>query len=422
MSKNEKRIGAFLILLVLAGAAGTLLMAFSSGPPLAHTGAFGEPTCLECHVGNALNAAGGTLSILNVPQNYTPGQTYPIQVSISKSGQQRWGFELAARVASSGQQAGSLSPIDANTQVTSFGGIQYIEHTSAGTFLGTAKGTWTFNWTAPATPVGTISFAAAGNAANGNFSNSGDFIYTTTATSNFSAPNPITLLFPQVVIGGGYHTVFNLMNTGDSAISGDLFLTQQNGTPMTAQLGSVIAASIPISIPPGGMQGIIAAPINETDPISVGWVKVQSVGGSPGGVATFQFSQNGSLQTAVGVLSSNLVNAVTIPISDNAAQAQFTGYAIANPGTQNVNIRIVLVDKQGVAAGTIRPAAFNPLPPSGQAGGFLYQDLNAPNFTFDGSIVVIADGTGQFSMVALVQNQGLLTAIPVIPGKTSGIN
>jgi len=421
MLKSRKRMGIFLKLLVLAYAAGTLLMAFSAGPPLAHTGAFGEATCIECHSGNALNAAGGTFSISDVPQNYTPGQTYPIQVSISKSGQQRWGFELAARVASSGQQAGSLTPTNANTQVTTLGGIQYITHTSTGTFLGSSQGTWTFNWTAPTTAVGPILFAAAGNAANGNLSNNGDFIYTTTSTSSFAA-NPITLLFPQVAIGGGYQTVFNLVNTGDNAISGDLLLTRQDGTPMTARLGSVPADSTPINIPPGGTQLITAAPINPTDSISVGWAKVESVGGSPGGVATFQLSADDSLQTIVGVLSSGLVNAATIPVSDDASQGQFTGYALVNPGIQNVSIRIVLVNSQGVATQTLRPPTLNALPPGWQTGGFLFQDLNDPNFKFDGSMVVIADGTDKFSIVALVLKQGLLTAIPVIPGKSSGIN
>ena len=180
MPDREKRKDLFLKLLVFACTAGTLLMAFSSGPPLAHTGAFGEPTCLECHSGNGLNAPGGSLTMSNVPRNYQPGQTYQIRVSIGKSGQQRWGFELAVRSASDGQQAGTLALTDALAQVTTFSGIQYITHTSAGTFQGTAQGNWTFNWTAPSTPAGSILFTAAGNAANGNFSNSGDFIYTTT--------------------------------------------------------------------------------------------------------------------------------------------------------------------------------------------------------------------------------------------------
>jgi len=423
MSKKEKRTDLFLKLLVFACTAGTLLMAFSSGPPLAHTGAFGEPTCLECHSGNSLNATGGSLTISNVPRNYQPGQTYQIRVNISKSGQQRWGFELAVRGASNGQQAGSLALADAtNTQLTTFNGIQYITHTTTGTFLGTAQGTWTFNWTAPTTPAGSIVFTAAGNAANGNFSNSGDFIYTATATSEPVAANPITLLFSQVAIGGGYHTLFNLLNTGDIAVTGDLFLTQPNGTPMSIRLGSSIAASTPVNIAPGGTQVITAAPINETDPVSVAWAKVESVGGSPGGVATFQFAENGVLKTIVGVLSSAQVNAATIPVDDDASRGQLTGYAFANPGAQNLNIRIVLVNSQGVPTRTIRPQGLNPLIPGGQYARFLFEDLADQSLRFDGSIVAIADGTGKFAIVALVQNQGLLTAVPVTPGKASSIN
>ena len=53
---------------------------------------------------------------------------------------------------------------------------------------GSASGTrdknqWTFKWTAPTNDVGPITFYAAGNAANGDFSTSGDYIYTQKATS-----------------------------------------------------------------------------------------------------------------------------------------------------------------------------------------------------------------------------------------------
>ena len=167
---------------------------------------------------------------------------------------------------------------------------------------------------------------------------------------------------------------------------------------------------------------ITAAPINASDPVAVGWAKVESVGGSPGGVATFQFAENGILKTIVGVLASDQVNAATIPVDDDASQGQLTGYAFANPGAQNLNIRIVLVNSQGVPIRTIRPQGLNPLIPGGHYARFLFEDLSDQNLKFNGSIVAIADGTDKFSIVALVQNQGLLTAIPVTPGKASAIN
>ena len=420
MSRLERRKDIILKLVILGCTAGTLL-AFSSGPPLAHTGAFGESTCIVCHSGNSLNSPGGSLSIGNVPQNYEPGQVYPIQVVISRSGQQRWGFELAVRVASNGQQAGSLTATNSTTQVTTFNGIQYISHTSAGTFQGSAQGTWTFNWTAPSTPLGPVLFAAAGNAANGNLSNSGDFIYTATATTAPAVQNPITLVFPQVAVGGGYNTVINLVNTGDSPVDGNLRLAQNDGSPMIVSFGSVQASSTPVSIPPGGFQSITAGPLNQNESTRAGWARVESSGGTPGGVATFQLVEGGALKTTVGVLSAAPLNAVTIPLNDNGSQGRYTGYAIANPGTDIANIRIILVDSSGTEVRTVQPLLLNPLIPGGYFSGFLFEDLNDPSLQFEGSMVVIADGTQAFSISALVLDRGLLTAIPVIAGKASGI-
>jgi hypothetical protein len=42
--------------------------------------------------------------------------------------------------------------------------------------------------------------------------------------------------------------------------------------------------------------------------------------------------------------------------------------------------------------------------------------------TFQGSIVLIVESGSQFSVVALVLDQGLITAVPVIRSKAPGIN
>jgi len=423
MINKEKRNTIFLKLIVISYTVVTL-WAYAEGPPFGLTGAFGEGTCQQCHLGNSLNVSGGSLSIKNVPQNYTPGQTYPIQVVISRSGQQRWGFELAARETSNGRQAGTITSTSTATQLGVLGGIQYIEHTSSGTSLGSAQGTWTFNWTAPATSVGPVTFAAAGNAANGNFANTGDFIYTATAASQPPLVNPITLIFNQIAIGGGYTTILNLVNTGDTSVIGKLSLSRDDGSPMTVSFGSLQAASLDINIPSGGTQQIVASPMNDAaaDTAIAGWAKLESSGGTPGGVATFQLIGGGALQSIAGILPSVPMNAATIPLSDDMNRDTHTGYAFANPGTSDINIRIVLVDSAGNAVRTIRPPSLNPLVAGGHVARFLNQDLNDPNFSSNGSAVVIADGTSTFSVTSLVLDHGMLTAIPVIAGKASGVN
>lgn len=81
--------------------------------------------------------------------------------------------------------AGTFNPLADGLTQTDFGNLRfYIEHTASGTYAGTGGGAnWSFNWTAPATDVGPVTFYAAGNQANNNNGRSGDQIYTATTIS-----------------------------------------------------------------------------------------------------------------------------------------------------------------------------------------------------------------------------------------------
>ncbi len=420
---------AALLFYLFAFACG-LLLAFSTGPLPGYTGDFGEPNCTACHTSFSLNTPGGTLTIGGVPAQYTPGQTYPITVTISRSGQRRWGFELAVRVVSSATQAGTLTVTDSvNTQVKTQNNIQYIEHTQAGTQLGAAQGSWTFNWKAPDAAVGAIRFSAAGNAANGDGTPVGDYIYTTTATSD-PVQATVTALFAQVAVGGGYSTVFTLTNTGNDSVTGNLILTRADGTALNSTLSSssgsggpspVVASSAALSIAPGGTE-IITSTMPASNDVVTGWARVESSGGQLGGVATFQLNDSGGLKTVVGVLSADATAVVTIPVNDDGSQSRFTGYALANPGTAPIQISIFLVDSSGVVTRTLSQAIS--LDPGKQVARFLFQDVSDPNFSFQGSAVLKSDTGGKFVAVSLVQVQDpnvLFTAIPVINGKSANI-
>ncbi|MFN0277176.1 MAG: choice-of-anchor V domain-containing protein [Pyrinomonadaceae bacterium] len=166
------------------------VQSFSGGPPFGATGAPGEADCTACHAQNA----GPGIFTISAPANYSPGQTYQIQVqhTTTDATRLRWGFELTA-LNGSNLAAGTFASTSAFTQTIS-GNVSgntrfYAEHNSAGTFAGTSGGaSWMFNWTAPATNVGPVTFYAAGNQANNNGSSSGDQIYTTNTVS--LAPTP----------------------------------------------------------------------------------------------------------------------------------------------------------------------------------------------------------------------------------------
>lgn len=164
--------------------------AFSSGPPAGRTGAPGELTCATtgCH-GGTPNTGPGQL-IIEAPRTYAPGQTYSInlQHATTDSSRRRWGFELTV-LTTNLSKAGNLQRLNELVRILNDDGPgndrQYIEHGAAGTFQGQIGGaSWTFNWTAPATDVGPVTFYAAGNQANGDGTNNGDQIYITSVTVN----------------------------------------------------------------------------------------------------------------------------------------------------------------------------------------------------------------------------------------------
>jgi hypothetical protein len=259
-----------------------------------------------------------------------------------------------------------------------------------------------------------------------------------TITTLIHDPGPIglattTALFAHVAVGGGWNTVFTFVNTGTSSVAGSLILTSHDGTLMNVALADpavnpqagttggpveAVGSSVPISIPVGGVTILAANPVSSSGSTQAGWARIESSGGQLGGVATFQeFNATGNLITTAGVLSADAVAAATIPVDNDDNQNRQVGYALANPGTAPLTVKAVVVNSDGSVK-----SSFNiQLAAGGQTATFLWQN-DASLLKFRGSLVLIAQGTTNFSVVALVQNGSLYTVIPVIPGKVAGIN
>jgi hypothetical protein len=181
-----KRVSFILFIAALAGILffdKSDVIAYSTGPDPAKTGAPNEQTCAvaECH-GTTINQGGGKFVII-APERYEPGGVYQITIKhqTEDESRRRWGFQFTS-LTQSAEKAGELQPQDAMTQVIADFGRQYIQHNLSGTFQGQqGEVNWSFLWMAPPTNVGTITFYAAGNQADNNGSNSGDRIYTTKA-------------------------------------------------------------------------------------------------------------------------------------------------------------------------------------------------------------------------------------------------
>jgi len=182
------RIGAVLaacaVALSLPGAAAAPLF-HAAAPPVGHTGGFGEPTCLACHTGDALNAFGGSVRIEGLPKRYSPGASYPLTVLLSAEETAIAGFELAARFAGGevrGDPAGSLRPVDARVSLTVDERDRvYAHQTEAGASVSDPSGSsWSLEWIAP-DDGGDVTFHVAANSGNGDNSPLGDLIYASEA-------------------------------------------------------------------------------------------------------------------------------------------------------------------------------------------------------------------------------------------------
>ncbi|MCX6632321.1 MAG: hypothetical protein NTW28_32320 [Candidatus Solibacter sp.] len=187
-----RKVLSYLAAAMLTGIAPIAVFGHSYGPATRVTGAPGDNAraCTQCHATSALNSGTGSVKILlQSGAFYIPGVKQRVAVQVADAVQQRWGFELTARLNSDLEksQAGDFNPVDNMTQVICddsapkpcASGPSYIQQTAAGTRNGT-KGsvTFQFDWTPPATNAGPVTFYVAGNAADGNGTNTGDFIYT----------------------------------------------------------------------------------------------------------------------------------------------------------------------------------------------------------------------------------------------------
>lgn len=155
---------------------------FPDGPPLAHTGGFGEPTCLECHRGDPLNVPGGELALEGLPEHYLPGRTYDIAVVLRRNGMRVAGFEAAIRF-SSGEQAGLLAagqPAGLRVDRDSTHGVLYAHHTREGTMVAGDSARWLMRWTAPRGREDALVNVTA-LAGNDDNSNLGDYVHALSA-------------------------------------------------------------------------------------------------------------------------------------------------------------------------------------------------------------------------------------------------
>src|ERR1043166_6928215 len=325
-----KCIRLILVSSMLAGLAGFLLTynagtrpvhAFSAGPPAGYTGAPQEEpeACAECHV--PPDAGTGRISI-TAPQTYIPGQTYPITVTHTNPDltRLRWGFELTV-LDNSDEKAGNLQNTDGLTQVLNNqgpgGARQYIEHTSVGTFIGQQNGaSWTFNWTAPPTDIGPVTFYAAGNQANNDGNTSGDFIYKTFVAV---APASTTADF-----------AISVQPSSRNVVPGGSAQFQITITPLAGFTGDVNLSAT--SLPTGVSAVFTPATVSIVDASSKSsTLNLTTTSGTPLGNQTINISGQAGSTIHAQQVTLNVVSA-------SSADLSVTKTASPNPGQVSVSL------------------------------------------------------------------------------------
>ena len=111
--------------------------------------------------------------IISGVTTYTPGTQYFLRMNATFPSAD-YGFELTAEdSANSGGGVSSFAVINpVNTALATISSSSYISHHNAG-----SNNQWTFNWTAPSTYTGLITFYYCGNDGNGDDQQTGDQIY-----------------------------------------------------------------------------------------------------------------------------------------------------------------------------------------------------------------------------------------------------
>ncbi len=193
------------------------LTSHETGAPAAHTGSPGDnfETCTDCHNGPAETIVAGWITS-NIPvTGYVPGSTYSVSATINSPGHSKCGFEVSPQDAA-GNILGSLMITNlAETKLVGLG--NYVTHTAAGTSSPGGTKTWTFDWVAPASGTGDVTFYGAFNATDNGNNQTGDTIYVSTLlVSECQLPLQPSAIVGNTVICPGDSLTYRVNSSPDA--------------------------------------------------------------------------------------------------------------------------------------------------------------------------------------------------------------
>lgn len=220
-----------------------------AGSPGGRTGAPGDGVCTQCHSGTVQSGSGfNTVTLIDAGTpvtEYEANTTYQVQVSMATTNAKN-GFEIVA-LNPNNTVAGTWTITDAtHTKMITSGGKSRVTHKLAGTSLTN----WTFNWTSPATNVGTVTFYLATNQTNSSSSDSGDIIRT--SQHAFGSQAGIKEASAKVETQITYQEITNSLNIRlNSKVDGSVFVNVVDlggKSVFTENLGNVSAGESALSV------------------------------------------------------------------------------------------------------------------------------------------------------------------------------
>lgn len=433
--------------ILAAAAAPFVLWGFSSGPDPGNSGVPGElGTCARsgCHLGTPV---GTSMSVTTTASGYTPGVAIPITVRITDESV-RYGFQATPRLASDSKVlAGTFqstestiriicSSVDFVDQTDKTGTacpanrpLEYIEHSSPRT-----TNSFSFNFTPAASATGEIVIYAAGNAANGNGTNSGDRIHTATLRLNPAAAGGTR----PTINSGGAVTVVNFGGSPAVAPQGWMEIYGMNLAASTADWSSTIGSgTAPTMI--GGVEVTIGGKAAFLSFVSPGQVNAQipdDIGSgptvlsvtSPGGTSdnfniTVASVTNSFLAPPVAPFKTTTRQFVAALFGDSTASGPFVGSPAESPSYRSArpNDRILIY---AIGLGAVTPAQQAGRVVAGQTA------LNAITLQFGDTPVVLEYAghtpgqVGLYQLNAVVPNivpgeyeiRGMINGTPIAPG------
>jgi hypothetical protein len=220
-----------------------------AGSPGGRTGAPGDGTCTQCHSGTVQSGSGfNSVTLMqagNSVTEYEPSTTYQVQVTMATNNAKN-GFEIVA-LSPNNTMAGTIAITNStHTKSIVSGGKTRVTHKLAGTDLNS----WSFNWTSPATNVGTITFYLATNQTNSSSSSSGDVIRT--SQHQFGSQASVEEITNKLETKIAYQANTNSLNIHlDSKVDGSVFvnIVDLNGKSVfTEKMGTVNAGESSLSV------------------------------------------------------------------------------------------------------------------------------------------------------------------------------